>query len=61
MELFQFLARIASDGDPGRPGFQAQQLYLLLNIGVPVFLGILLTGPLRWLEKRLTPARGGRG
>ena len=61
MELFQFLARIASDGDPGQPGFQAQHFYLLLNIVVPILLGVLLVGPVKWLEKRLAPSRGGRG
>ena len=61
MELFHFLARISADGNPGRAGFQAQYAYLLLNIVVPILLGVLVVGPVKWLEKLLTPSRGGRG
>lgn len=61
MEFFHFLARISSDADPGQAGFQAQGLYLLLNIAVPILLGILVVGPVKGLEKLLTPSRGGRG
>jgi len=60
LELFQFLARISADGDPGQAGFQAQGLYLLLNIVVPILLGTLIVVPVKWLEKRMAPSRGGR-
>jgi hypothetical protein len=60
MEFFHLLAGISSDADLRQAGFQAQRLYLLLNIVVPILLGILLVGPVKWLEKLLAPSRGGR-
>ena len=59
MRLFYFLAQVSRDGVPGEPGFQAQGWYLLLNLLVPILLGILLVGPVQWMEKRWTPIRGG--
>lgn len=40
----EYLLRIAVDGDPMRPGFQAQPMYIFLNLAVPIVLGSLLGG-----------------
>ena len=60
MEIFRFIAQISLDGNPGESGFQAQRFYILLNILVPVVMGALLVGPVKWIEKLVTPSRGGR-
>lgn len=59
MGLFRFIAQISGDALAGQPGFQAQTEYILLNLLVPILLGILLVGPVKWIEKRLAPSRGG--
>ena len=61
MELWATLARLAADGDPRQPGFQAQGWYLLINLALPILLGVFLTGPVRWIERIFIRGRGGRG
>jgi len=61
MELWSLLARLASDGDPRQPGFQAQGWYLLSNIILPILTGVVLIGPVKWIERIFSAGRGGRG
>jgi hypothetical protein len=61
MDLWSTLAILASDGDPCQPGFQAQRWYLIINIVLPILTGVLLIGPVKWIEKIFSPNRSGRG
>ncbi len=61
MELWSLLARLASDGDPRQSGFQAQGWYLLINIILPILTGVVLIGPVKWIERIFSTGRGGRG
>jgi hypothetical protein len=61
MDLWVTLAKLASDGDPRQPGFQAQGWYLLINLILPILVGMILMGPVKWIEKIFSTSRGGRG
>jgi len=61
MDLWLILAKLASDGDPRQPGFQAQGGYLIINIILPILMGVILIGPVKWIEKIFSTGRGGRG
>lgn len=61
MDLWSILAKLALDADPRQPGFQAQGWYLLTNLVLPILMGVILIGPVKWIEKILNPSRGGRG
>ncbi len=61
MDLWLTLAKLASDGDPRQPGFQAQGWYLLINLLLPILVGVILMGPVKWIEKFFSTGRGGRG
>ena len=61
MDPWVTLAKLASDGDPRQPGFQAQGWYLLINLLLPILVGVILMGPAKWIEKIFSTGRGGRG
>ena len=61
MDFLPLLAKLASDGDPRQPGFQAQGLYLLINLILPILTGVILIVPVKWIEKIFIRGRGGRG
>jgi hypothetical protein len=61
MDLWAILAKLASDGDPLQPGFQAQGIYIVTNIILPILVGVILIGPVKWIEKLFNTGRGGRG
>jgi hypothetical protein len=61
MDLWVTLAKLASDGDPRQPGFQAQGWYLLINLLLPILVGVILMGPVKWIEKIFSSGRGVRG
>jgi hypothetical protein len=61
MDLWSILGNLALDGDPRQPGFQAQGWYLIINLILPILMGALLIGPVKWIEKIFSPGRGGRG
>ena len=61
MDLGSILAKLASDGDPRQPGFQAQGWYLLVNLLLPLLMGVILIGPVKWIEKIFSTGRGSRG
>jgi len=61
MDLWSILSKLASDGDPRQPGFQAQGWYLIINIILPILTGVILIGPVKWIEKIFNRGRGGRG
>jgi hypothetical protein len=45
---------------PQRPGNQISTLYLLLNVVLPIILGVLLTWVTKLIEKALTLLIGAR-
>jgi hypothetical protein len=49
----EYLLKIAADADPLREGFQAQPMYIFLNMTVPIFLGVLLGGLAKIGERML--------
>ena len=61
MDLWSILAKLALDADPRQPGFQAQGWYLIINIILPILTGVVLIGPVKWIEKIFSRGRGGRG
>jgi hypothetical protein len=61
MDLWSILSKLASDGDPRQPGFQAQGWYLIINIILPILTGVILIGPVKWIERIFNTGRGGRG
>jgi hypothetical protein len=61
MDLWATLARLASDGNSRQPGFQAQGIYIVINIILPILVGVILIGPVKWIERIFNTGRGGRG
>ena len=51
MRVLEYLLRIAADGDPLRKGFQAQPMYIFLNLAVPILLGFFLGGLMKIVER----------
>ncbi len=51
MESLEYLIKIAIDAAPQKSGFQIQPLYVLLNLTIPILLGILLNWINRLIEK----------
>lgn len=60
MGVLESLLKIVTDAAPERPGFQASPLYILLNLVVPLILGILLTWITQLIEKGLVHFFGER-
>jgi hypothetical protein len=58
MGALEYVIRLAVDAAPQYPGLQIQPLYLVLNLTLPFFLGILLTWITRFMEKGLTRLLG---
>jgi hypothetical protein len=62
MPFLDWLAALAQDADPVKPGFQAQGLYLLVCVMGPVLFGalaaLIMTGLERVLGIKLS-AKGG--
>jgi hypothetical protein len=42
MWFLEWLNAIAQDADPGKPGFQAQAMYLLVCVGGPILFGAVV-------------------
>jgi hypothetical protein len=60
MRSFEYLWRMGSDADPGQRGFHADPLYLLLNLAVPLLLGVLLGTVIKIVERMVRMKRGKR-
>jgi hypothetical protein len=58
MGVMEYLIKTAVDAAPQHPGFQAQPLYILLNLTIPLILGIGLAWITRFLEKGLNRLLG---
>jgi len=53
MKFIEYLIGIASDALPTQKGFQAQPMYIFLNIAIPVFIGVLMGWIIKFVEKVL--------
>jgi hypothetical protein len=53
MGFFEYMISTAVKAAPQHPGFENQVLYLVLNLTVPIVLGIGLTWITRLIEKSL--------
>jgi hypothetical protein len=51
MSFIQWLQQLGKDADPGSPGFQAQALYVLVCIAMPVLVGAFVGFGLRAIER----------
>ncbi|MBA4392960.1 MAG: hypothetical protein C0407_05355 [Desulfobacca sp.] len=60
MGVLEFLLKIVTDAAPQRPGFQTSPWYILLNLAVPLILGILLSWITQFIEKGLVHFFGER-
>lgn len=60
MGALDFVLKIVTDAAPEQPGFQASPTYILLNLAVPLILGILLTWITQLIEKGLVHFFGER-
>lgn len=60
MDILGWLQDLGKDASPA-PGFQAQPLYLLVSIALPVTLGLFVGFSLRLLERVLGVELGKRG
>ena len=50
MNLISTLHELGRDADPGRAGFQAGGLYLLVSVAMPVALGLIVGFGFRLVE-----------
>lgn len=53
MDLLEFVVRISQDADPLREGFQPHASYVILNIAVPVLVGVVVGWGLGAIESML--------
>jgi hypothetical protein len=58
MGALEYVIKIAVDAAPQHPGFQTQPLYILLNLAIPIMLGIGLAWITRLIEKGLNRLLG---
>ena len=60
MEALETLIKMATGAAPQKPGFQIQPLYVVLNLALPLLLGIPLAWITKLIEKGLTRLLGER-
>jgi hypothetical protein len=58
MGVMEYVIKTAVDAAPQHPGFQAQPLYILLNLVLPIILGIALAWITKLIEKALNRLLG---
>jgi hypothetical protein len=51
--LIGWLQSLGADADPVAPGFQAQHLYLVVSVALPVTIGLVVGFCLRLIERVL--------
>ncbi len=51
MNFIQWLQELGKDSDPASPGFQAQWLYLLVCVAMPIIIGVFVGFGLRAIER----------
>jgi hypothetical protein len=61
MDLIQWLQELGKDADPSQPGFQAQVLYVVMCVAMPVVIGLVAGFGLRAIERifGITLGKGG--
>jgi hypothetical protein len=61
MDLIAWLQELGRDADPTQPGFQAQALYLVMCVALPVAIGLVVGFGLRAIERifGITLGKGG--
>ncbi len=60
MGVLEYVLKTATDAAPAHPGFQTQSMYIILNLAVPIILGIILASVTKLLEKGLIRLLGER-
>lgn len=60
MSFLQWLQNLGVDADPASPGFQAQALYLVTSVVLPVTIGLVVGYGLRLFE-HVTGIQLGKG
>jgi hypothetical protein len=60
MGIIEYVLKTAADAAPEHPGFQTQPMYIILNLAIPIILGILLASVTKLIEKGLTRLLGDR-
>ncbi|MGC1404296.1 MAG: hypothetical protein WA974_15365 [Thermodesulfobacteriota bacterium] len=60
MEALETLIKMATEAAPQKTGFQIQPLYVVLNLAIPLLLGIPLAWITKLIEKGLTRLLGER-
>ena len=58
MGALEYVIKLAVDAAPHHPGFQTQPLYMVLNLTLPILLGMGLAWITRFMEKGLTRLLG---
>ena len=58
MGVLEYLISTAVDAAPQHPGFQAHPLYIILNLSIPIILGVGLAWLTRIMEKGLNRLLG---
>ena len=58
MGALEYLIKSAVDAAPHHPGFQTHPLYIVLNLTLPVLLGMVLAWITRYIEKGLNRLLG---
>jgi hypothetical protein len=53
VNIFEWLQELGRDADPAAPGFQAQTLYILVCLLMPVVIGLFVGYGLRFIERTL--------
>jgi hypothetical protein len=58
MGTLEYLIKLVVSAAPQHPGSQARPLYILLNLAIPIILGILLSWITQYIEKGLNRLLG---
>ncbi len=53
MDFLGWLQGLGADANPAKPGFQAQPLYVLVSVALPVTIGLFVGIGLRVIERVL--------
>lgn len=58
MGALEYVIKLAVEAAPHHPGFQTQPLYMVLNLTLPILLGMGLAWITRFMEKGLARLLG---
>ena len=51
MQIIEWLQALARDANPNKQGFQAQYLYIVVSVAMPVVMGAIVGFGLRLIER----------